>query len=131
MRKLLATVTICMTMTMTCRATQPGASLRLADNILDLGDIEQNSIATDSMKIYNDGSEPLVITSVFTDCHCTAPSYTRAPIAPGDSGVIAVSFNSRGRAAGKFRKVVRIRSNSEPPTKILFVTGRIKRPYVK
>lgn len=61
----------------------------------------------------------------------TVSSYNRAPIAPGDSGVIAVRFNSRGRAAGTFRKAIRIRSNSVPPNKILFVTGRIKRLYRK
>lgn len=114
-----------------CQAQQPGALLRLEKNEIDFGAIAYESEVTDSLKLYNDGTEPLVITSVFSDCGCTVPSYNRAPIAPGDSGTIAVRFNSRGRAAGTFRKAVRIRSNSEPPNKVLFVTGRIKRPYLK
>ena len=115
-----------------CRAQeQPGAVLRLEQDVIDPGAIEYESEATDSLKVYNDGTGPLVITSIFTDCGCTVPSYSRAPIAPGDSGTVAVRFISRGRAAGTFRKAVRIRSNAVPPNKVLFVTGRIKRPYRK
>lgn len=119
-----------MTVTL-CQAQKSGALLQLERNVLDLGAIEYNSEATDSLKFYNTGTDSLIIYSAFADCGCTVPSYSREPIAPGDSGVIAVRFISRGRAAGTFRKAVRIRTNAIPPNKILFVTGRIKRPYRK
>lgn len=114
-----------------CQAQQSGALLRLEKNEINFGAIAYESEVTDSLKLYNDGYEPLVITSVFSDCGCTVPSYNRTPIAPGDSGTITVRFNSQGRAAGTFRKAIRIRSNSATPNKVLFVTGRIKRPYLK
>lgn len=120
-----------MTATLTCRASKPGAELRLSEKVLDLGAIDNGDSATDSVKIYNDGSEPLVITSIFTDCNCTVTAFTKRPIEPGDSGAINVTFKTRGREPGNFRKAVRIRSNSVNGTMILFVKGRIKRRYVK
>lgn len=130
MRKTIAALSLLMTATL-CHAQQPGAVLRIEHNVLDFGVIEYGSEVTDSLKFYNDGTEPLLIHSVFTGCGCTVPSFSRAPIAPGDSGMIALRFISRGRAAGTFRKAIRIRSNASPPNKMLFVTGRIKRSYRK
>lgn len=120
-------ITLFITVTL-CRAQQPGAVLRLESDVIDFGAVEYNSAATDSVRVYNDGDEPLVIKSVFTDCGCTVPSYSHAPINPGEYGVIAVRFISRGRAPGSFRKAVRIRSNAIHRNKIMFVTGRIKQP---
>lgn len=114
-----------------CSAGEPGAELRLEKDVMDFGAIEYNSEVVDSMKLYNSGTDSLIIYSVFTDCGCTVPYYSRTPMAPGDSSTIAVRFKSRGRAPGTFRKSVRIRSNALHPNKVFFVTGRIKRAYVK
>lgn len=130
MHRIRLTSLIWMTVTL-CQAQKSGALLQLERNVIDFGAIENNSEATDSLKFYNTGTDSLIIYSAFADCGCTVPSYSRAPIAPGDSGVITVRFISRGRAAGTFRKVVRIRTNAITPNKVLFVTGRIKRPYRK
>lgn len=114
-----------------CAAEHTGALLRLEKEGVDFGAIEYESEVTDSLRIYNDGHEPLVITSVFSECGCTVPSYSHDPIEPGDSGMIAVRFISKGREPGYFRKAVRIKTNGEPPRKVFFVEGRIKRPYRK
>lgn len=128
MYKATAALTILIMTSTLCRAQQPGAVLRLERDVIDFGAIEYNSTVTDSVKVCNDGDEPLVIKSVFTDCGCTVPSYSRKPIAPGECGIIAVRFISRGRSAGSFRKAVRIRSNASHPNKIMFISGRIKQP---
>lgn len=130
MQKIILTILTWMAV-IPCQAQESGASLRLDRKVMDFGAIEYNSEVVDSLKFYNTGTDSLIIYSVFSDCGCTVPAYPRTPIAPGDSGVIAVRFNSRGRAAGTFRKAIRIRSNATPPNKVLFVAGRIKRPYRK
>lgn len=130
MRRLLLGSMALLTVALMCLAAKPGASLRLERDVLDLGGIEKDSVATGTVKFYNDGTEPLVITSIFSDCHCTVPSYTEYPVEPGDSGIIAVKFSTRGREPGSFRKAVRIRSNADN-TIILFVKGRVKRQYRK
>lgn len=130
MRRIIITAFAWMTMAF-CHAQTTGALLKVERNVMDFGAIEYDSEVEDSLTFYNEGSDTLIIYSAYADCGCTVPSYSRAPVAPGDSGHIAVRFNSRGRAPGSFRKVIRIRSNSVHPTKVLFVTGRIKRPYRK
>lgn len=112
-------------------AEMPEAVLRLKHQEIDLGVLESGAEAVDSVAFYNDGSVPLVIKSVFSDCGCTVADYTKPPVAPGDSGVVSVKFVSKGRAPGSFRKAVRIRSNARNHTVVLFVGGRIKRAYRK
>ncbi len=128
MLKATAVLTILIMISSLCRAQEHGAVLRLERDVIDFGAVEYNSVVTDSVKVCNDGDEPLVIKSVFTDCGCTVPSYSRNPIAPGECGIIAVRFISRGRSPGSFRKAVRIRSNAIHHNKIMFVAGRIKNP---
>lgn len=130
MRRITITALVCIVVAI-CRAQDSGALLELEQNVIDFGAIEYNSTVADSIKVYNKGTDPLIIYSAHADCGCTVPKYSKTPIAPGDSGQIAVRFISKGRAPGSFRKVIRIRSNSTLPTKVLFVTGRIKRPYHK
>lgn len=98
---------------------------------MDLGSIPLDSVKYGEVWVHNRGDEPLVITQVFTDCSCTAAEYAKDPIAPGDSAVLRVGFNSRGRGPGSFRKVVRIRSNARNRTELLFIKGKIKRPMLK
>lgn len=109
----------------------PQAVLQLERDVIDFGAIEYNSEVLDSLKVYNSGTDSLVIISVVADCGCTVPAYSEDPIAPNDSGTISVRFKSNGRSPGSFRKAIRIKSNSLHSNKVLFVTGRIKRPYRK
>ncbi len=108
-----------------------GPSLQLGSREVDLGFVAVDSVSHGDVWVYNKGDEPLVITQVFTDCGCTATEYAKDLIAPGDSAILKVSFNSRGRSPGSFRKAVRIRSNARNRTQILFVKGRVKRPVRK
>ena len=112
-------------------ATSLGPSLHLESREVDLGSLPKDSIKQGVVWVHNSGDEPLVITQVFTDCGCTATEYSKDPIAPGDSTMLRVSFNSHGRGPGRFRKVVRIRSNSRNHTELLFIKGKIKRPMLK
>ncbi len=108
-----------------------GPLLRFGSQEVDLGAIPVDTIKKGEVWIHNDGDEPLLITQVFTDCGCTATEYVKDPIAPGDSSLMTVSFNSWHRSPGNFRKVVRVRSNANRKAFLLFVKGRVKRPLRK
>lgn len=99
-------------------------------NTIDLDTITQGEKACGSILIRNDGSEPLAIVNVFAECGCTVPEYSRKPIAPGDSSVIKVTFDSKGRAYGHFTKAVRIRTDSGATCPFL-VKGIIRKVYRK
>jgi hypothetical protein len=90
----------------------------------DFGDITDGDQPTYDFKFKNTGNAPLIITSANGSCGCTVPDYPRTPIAPGDEGVIKVSFNSSGRQ-GKQDKQVTITSNCVPNTTILKITSNV------
>ncbi len=71
----------------------------------DLGRIEEGAIPTVRFRFTNAGDAPLRLENVEAACGCTAPSYPTASVAPGESGEIAVSYDSNGRP-GPFEKAV-------------------------
>ena len=40
----------------------------------------------------NDGTVPLVVTRVITSCSCLKASYSKRPVAPGESGTISITY---------------------------------------
>lgn len=53
----------------------------------------------------NSGDAPLIISGYDVECSCTKISYSRAPIAPGDSSQIDLSFDSNGKIGWQYRKI--------------------------
>jgi len=104
------------------------AKLRTGFKELDMGLFAKDEEKQQEVWIYNDGDGPLVVTSVRSDCGCTAADYPHDPIAPGDSAAMKVRFSARGRQPGTFRKMLRIRSNAGNRLEVMFVKGIVKRP---
>ena len=77
-----------------------------------------------NFKFKNDGSAPLILNNVRASCGCTTPHWTRDPIAPGQEGVIKVSYNPAHRP-GPFNKTVTVYSNAENATSILRIKGSV------
>lgn len=88
-----------------------GPQIVFTVNSHDFGDIEQGEKVNYVFEFENSGTEPLILSNVLTTCGCTATSWPREPIAPGEAGKIAVSFNSAGKM-GKQNKVVTVVSNA-------------------
>lgn len=74
-------------------------------------------------KFTNTGGAPLVIQQVLGSCGCTVPTYPKAPIKPGQSGVIEITYNGTNKFPGKFRKTVTVRSNARTEIVRLVVSG--------
>ena len=72
----------------------------------------------------NTGNEPLIISNAKAGCGCTVPQWPKEPIAPGESGTIAVKFNSKGKP-GKQTKRVTLTMNTTPNTKQLRLSGLV------
>ena len=65
----------------------------------DIGDIkESDSVRTVRFTFRNVSGKPLTITRVTTHCGCTVASFGKQPVAAGDSSVITVQYNPKGRA---------------------------------
>jgi hypothetical protein len=88
-----------------------GSRFEFEDNIHDFGDIQQGEKVEHLFKFTNAGNQPLVISNIITTCGCTAPTWPKDPVQPGEKGEIKVVFNSTGKI-GKQNKVITIFSNS-------------------
>jgi len=89
----------------------------------DYGTIEQGSDGNCEFVFTNKGEKPLILTNVRASCGCTAPSWPREPILPGQSGVIKVGYNTQ--ILGMFSKVVSVNSNAANSLVTLTVKGNV------
>ena len=71
----------------------------------------------------NSGNKALVITNARADCGCTRPEYSDAPVAPGRSGTIKVTFAPA--AKGHFSKKVTVTTNGSPRKVRLIIKGEV------
>ena len=99
------------------------AIIKFKTEVIDYGTVEQNSDGTRIFTFTNEGDAPLLITKVKTSCGCTVPSYSKAPIMPGDSGELEIKYNTK--KLGAFTKTVTVMSNAEGGNKILKIKGNI------
>ncbi|MDE6436056.1 MAG: DUF1573 domain-containing protein [Muribaculaceae bacterium] len=104
-------------------ATGPFISLSTTD--VSVGKAKATETLTDSVTIYNLGDSTLSITNVVTGCRCTSVALPYTSIAPGDSVVMTVRFHDPKQPPGRFRKMIRIRSNDPSSPTRLFISGTI------
>ncbi|MCM1076068.1 MAG: DUF1573 domain-containing protein [Bacteroides sp.] len=75
-------------------------------------------------RLVNTGTEPIAIINARANCGCTRPEYSRAPIAPGDTAVVRVGFDPKGRP-GRFMKYVNVDLDSNPSRSSLTIQGTV------
>ena len=80
---------------------------------------------TCSFEFTNTGDEPLIISNAKGSCGCTVPEWPKEPIAPGETGEIAVEYKPAGQS-GVQTKYVTITANTSPATTQLTITGDIQ-----
>ncbi|MEZ5046630.1 MAG: DUF1573 domain-containing protein [Chitinophagaceae bacterium] len=78
----------------------------------DFGAMTEGDIVSHTWVVKNTGKNPLMISNIETSCGCTAPTFTKEPILPGQEGKVTLEFNSAGKA-GNVHKNALIISNAE------------------
>lgn len=101
-----------------------GARLVLPVATYDFGDVpRKGGMLTRDFVFRNEGSAPLVIVRVLTSCSCFKASFPKRPVAPGDEGVIRVTYEPLKSEPGTFNKVLQIYSNSVGGREVITVQG--------
>ncbi len=95
------------------------------EDTYDFGKIKEGEKVSYDFKFTNTGKSPLIISNASTSCGCTVPDYPHQPIAPGESGVIKVVFNSSGKN-GQQHKAVTLTTNASPSTTEIFLVGEVQ-----
>jgi len=100
------------------------AKIEFKTETIDYGKVERGSNGVRTFEFTNTGGIPLVISDVKSSCGCTIPKKPEKPIAPGETGIIEVKYDTN-RAVGPFRKAITVTSNAETPTKVLKIKGEL------
>lgn len=96
----------------------------------DWGDVKyKDSPLKCSIKIFNDGNEPLKITKVKPGCGCTKTSLDKDEVAPGDFAVVELKLNLKD-SPGKTTKSVTFYTNETNSDKtLLFLKANVLTGY--
>ena len=101
------------------------ASVRWLGTTHDFGAFkEDDGKVTCEFRFVNDGPGAVTVRAARASCGCTAPSFTKTPVAAGDTGVVTVRFNPTGRP-GRFSKTVTmdLAGDAKIPRQTLTIRG--------
>ncbi|MES2427166.1 MAG: DUF1573 domain-containing protein [Bacteroidota bacterium] len=104
--------------------TTDGSDIRYEAITYDFGKIKEGEKINHSFKFTNTGKSPLIITNATASCGCTTPVWPKNPVLPGDTGSIAVTFNSAGKS-GLQDKQIKITANSQPAESMVHLIGEV------
>ena len=94
------------------------------ETVYDFGDIKvSDGPVTHVFTIKNEGNSPLTMTNATASCGCTKPEYTEAPIAPGKTGELKVTYSPSG--SGPVTKTISVYSNGKAGTFVLSIKANI------
>jgi hypothetical protein len=101
------------------------AVLVVSEDTHDFGTIkESDGKVSHTFVVKNEGTKPLTITRVVPSCGCTSSGFTEAPIAPGKTGEIHVTYDPQGHP-GPFTKTVSVYSNGKAGSQVLIIRGNV------
>ena len=109
----------------------PQTTVQWSRDTLFFGTITEGSPLIDSFLITNTGEAPYLITSTKTTCDCTVLRWPTHPVMPGESAVLRVEFDSRGKMGLAIPAIVVYDNSSPNKRSILYLKGQVtprKRP---
>ena len=110
---------------LTIPVQQLSAKVRWLQTVHDFGAFKEDDGKVRCQFLFvNEGDEEVSIRAARASCGCTAPSFTKTPVAKGDTGTVTVTFNPTGRP-GRFTKTVSmdIAGAGAGPRQILTIKG--------
>lgn len=84
------------------------------------GFVKKGELVKVEFKFVNTGNQPLIITEAKVECSCTTVEYPKQPIAPNQSGVVLVLFDTKSVYDRQDRVVEIISNASNSSEKIRF-----------
>jgi len=103
---------------------QQFTSIQFEETVHDFGRINEGEPAHTVFKFTNTGKFPLLISNAQPSCGCTVPNWSRAPVKPGEKGIITVAFDSHGKR-GETEKTVTVSANTNPTNTVLTIKSTV------
>ena len=105
-----------------------GPRITFTAPIYDFGRVKSGEIVKHTYTFTNTGSELLEVTNVQPSCGCTTAGEWTRRIEPGQTGTIAVQFNSAGFGGEVLKTVTVSSTDKNQPTLILQLKGTVWKP---
>jgi len=96
-------------------------------DVHDFGKVLQGERLSYTFKFTNTGKNNLIIESATASCGCTTTIPPKAPIRPGETGEIKVTFDSKSKE-GKVSNAVVVIANTYPVHTIITVEAEVVKP---
>jgi len=93
--------------------TDDRTTVRWAQDTIQLGQVGESDVITDSFLVTNTGAKPYIIKDVKATCDCTVLRRPTYPLMPGETAAIRVEFDPRGKI-GKTTPGVVVYDNTRP-----------------
>ncbi len=98
--------------------------LKVDTETIDFGQARQGDTIKCSYKLYNTGSNSLLISKVSSSCGCASPNLSKNTIPVGDSSQLSIIFTTQNIIGSQLKEFT-IWANTNPSYKKLKLTGTI------
>jgi len=102
------------------------AKMTFEQEDFDFGTVQEGDVVEHFYSFTNTGIVPLVISNARSTCGCTVPEKPDGPIAPGESSVIKVKFNTKGKLKRQEKPVI-ITANTYPKETKVYLRGFVEK----
>lgn len=97
--------------------------LKFEKNTHVFGKVKQNEPVSVEFAFTNTGAKAVIIEDATAECGCTKPEFPPRPIAPGKTGVIKVTYDSK--TMGTFTKKITVKLVNITAPIELFIKGEV------
>lgn len=98
-------------------------SLKFEKTTHIFGKVKQNEPVSVEFSFTNTSAKAIIIEDATAECGCTKPEFPPRPIAPGKSGVIKVTYDSK--TMGAFTKKITVKLVNITSPIELFIKGEV------
>jgi len=107
------------------RDTAQFTNIKWKDTAFDFGARKMGDIVNLTFVCTNTGNKPLYLYEVHPSCGCTLVDYSKAPIAPGQTGKIDAQFDTKKSHSAQVHKTIFVHTNTDDPARYLSFSGTV------
>lgn len=103
----------------------PGTSVLWDRDTIYFGNILEGTSVIDSFEVTNIGDNPYVLSSTKSTCDCTVLKFPGHPVMPGETAIVRVEFDTRGKRGAAIPAIIVYDNSSPNKRNILYLKGDI------
>jgi hypothetical protein len=84
------------------------------------GSVKRGEMLAHDFEFRNDGNAPLIINSAEVACSCTTVEFPKQPVAPGQTSLVKVKFNTKTVYGRQDRTVDILSNDPHSPSRVRF-----------